>query len=174
MVDRRNRKTRRFVEQGGQLLKSQGENLLVNLSVKTVLVTGPLLLAVQAASAALPSVPELTWIGQIRDAGLVGALLVAVYTLWKSREALLLKIDSIIEKKEAGYAEKDNQILKMMEHVTTTLATQVETNRELRKTLEESVHAKEALAVSISQLKDGLFILPCVSESVEGFRKRMK
>ena len=136
----------------------------MNFSVAALFVISPLTFAAQQFMAAqLPAIPDLTWVGQVRDAGLVGALLIAVYALWRSWEQMLVKIDQVIEKKDAQILEKDKQILQMIEHVTAGQITQVETNRELRKIIEESVRTKSELKVSIDAMCKGLANLPCTA-----------
>ena len=125
-----------------------------NFAVWAMFILVPLTLAAQISDTLVQvgPVPDLSWIGQLRDAGLTGALLVAVYFLWRSREGLITRIDLLIEKKDALLLEKDKQILSMMEHVTASQTAQVETNRELRKIIEDSVKAKQDLTHAIEDL----------------------
>ena len=109
---------------------------------------------------------------------MTGALLIAVYVLWRSREQLAVKIDIVIEKKDAISADKDKQILTMIEHVTSSLTLQVETNREMRKSLEDSIRVKteilaqsKELKMSIDHLGASLEGLPCVMSGDLRMRK---
>ena len=137
----------------GQPGTKRQEKMKRNFAVWAIFVLAPLtfgaqisdMLALQAAGLQ----PDLTWLGQLRDAGLTGALLVAVYFLWRSREGLITKIDLIVEKKDAVLLEKDKQILLMVEHVTASQTVQVETNRELRKVIEEVIAAKREHTTAI-------------------------
>ena len=139
-------------------------------AVKTIFITTPLILLSQIPG--VGAIPDLSWIGQIRDAGLVGALLVAVYALWRSRESMIVKIDLIIDKNSGIMLDKDKQILSMIEHVTAAQTAQVETNRELRKIIEDSVKAKVDLTTSINLLGGKLATLPCTMEDITQKRPR--
>ena len=116
---------------------------------KIALVVIYVLTPVLAFAQVTAPIGELTWLGQVERTGLYGALLVAVAFLWKSRES-----DNNFWRTQI--ADKDKQILTMTEHITASLALQVETNRELRKIIEESTRAKEDLAHSIDIMTRGL------------------
>jgi hypothetical protein len=141
-------------------LKNEGQMFGTNLAIKTIFVTAPMLAFAQITST--PGV-DLPWISQIERTGLLGALLLAVGFLWKSRES-----DNAVFR--AKVAEKDQQILTMTEHVTASLTMQVETNRELRKILEESARAKDNLAQAIELMTSTLTKRPCLLEE-EGQKK---
>ena len=135
--------------------------MMTGVAVKTICITAPLLAVSQIIS------PDLTWVGQIREAGLTGALLIAVWALWRSWESLIRKIDDAIQRKDGALAEKDKQILLMLEHVTAAQVAQVEASKELRKIVEESVRTKAELKASIDLLARSLEDLPCIMGEVK-------
>jgi len=147
---------------------------------------------------------ELPWIGQVERTGLLGALLIAVWILARKldalmdskdkliadqvqqrtadatrKDALLLEKDQLrvaeLAKKDAQLEEKDRQQLDMVAKMMATLTQQVETNRELREIIRESVQTKAALKVSIDTLGENIAKLPCCLSSGEhdrGERRR--
>lgn len=114
---------------------------LASLAFKSILVTAPAL----AIQGIVMNPADFNWVSQVERTGLLGALLLAVAILWRNRS-------EEIGKKETQLSEKDKQILALMEHVTAALTSQVETNRELRKVVEESVRTKIELKASIDAL----------------------
>ena len=145
----------------------------MNFCVMALFVLMPTVLVAQIA--ATSPVPDLTWIGQIRDAGLVGASLVAVWALWRSREAQITKTDTVIDKHSVQIAEKDKLIVSMVEHATAAQVAQVETNRELREIIKEltglqreSIQAKQQLSHSIDLMAGLLEARPCLADKGGG------
>lgn len=119
---------------------------LTSIALKSLFFTVPAL-AIQ--SAVLPAVNDYSWVSQAEHTGLVGCLLFAVGVLWKNRGEEL-------SKRDVQLADKDKQIITMVEHVTAAMISQVETNRELRKIIEESVKTKMELKGSIDNLANSL------------------
>ena len=101
-------------------------------------------------------------ISQIERTGLLGAALFAVSVLWKTRREEQAKKEVQLDAKDAQIATKDAQLFSMIEHTVASMTAQVETNRELRKIIEDSVKAKTELTSAIERLSDGLVALPCV------------
>jgi hypothetical protein len=106
-------------------------------SVQTIYASAVLLLVQQV----LPS--DFGWAGQIERLGLTGALIVAVGVLWRSQ------------------ARKDEQLREITKQVAEALAFNTDTQKELRKIVEESTKAKQELGAAIEDLSRGLERFPC-------------
>jgi hypothetical protein len=125
-------------------------------AVKGVVVSGASLAILQAAGAMGPlsSPGEFPWLAQVEHLGLTGALLIAVVVLYRSN------------------VKKDEQLIIATEHNTAALTAQIETNRELRKIIEDSVHAKQELKAAIDLLGKSLGELPCQRAEYEVGRNK--
>jgi len=66
---------------------------------------------------ATPDIGNYSFVSQIKDTGLLGALVIAVAVLWRS------------------LVEKDKLLIAVMKDVTAALTAQVESNKELRKVI---------------------------------------
>jgi hypothetical protein len=93
-------------------------------------------------------------IGQIERLGLTGALLAAVGILWKSNA-----VERAAAKAEIS--KKDDQVLEMARQVAAALASNSDTQRELRTIVQASAEAKQHLAVAIDGLTNSVSALPC-------------
>ena len=100
------------------------------------------------------SLPNSDWMNAAEHLTLSGALILAVFVLWKQ-----------IGKKDVDIAKKDDLLIESAKTVTAALQAASASNIELRRIIEESVAAKRELASSIEGLRTALQKLPCVDPS---------
>lgn len=132
----------------------------LNAPMLVIYVLTPFLAFAQAVASPIPT--EFSWVTQAERMGLLGCLLLAVAVLWKQS----LRKDGELKKKEEQFyeklQEKDRQLVDLMRHVTEIMTSQVETNRELRKTIDESVKVKLELMQAFDRLRNNLEDRPCM------------
>ncbi len=97
---------------------------------------------------------------QIERLTLQGALILAVFVLWRSLQRKDSQNAALVEAKEL-------QITKLVETTTAALITGAETQQELRKIVEESTIAKRDLTLAIEKLAASMGTLPCAAEERE-------
>jgi hypothetical protein len=102
---------------------------------------------------------------QIERLTLQGALILAVFVLWRSLQRKDSQNAALVEAKEL-------QITKLVETTTAALITGAETQRELRKIVEESTIAKRDLTSAIEKLATSMGVLPCAAEERRDAGKR--
>jgi hypothetical protein len=100
--------------------------------------------AMQAMQASGVQQSDTTLLNQANNLTLSGALIVAVGVLWRA------------------LAKKDDAVLTATKTVTEALITASNSNRELRKVIEESVRANKEINSSIDELRASLAALPCI------------
>ena len=100
------------------------------------------------------ALPSTDWMSAAEHLTLSGALILAVFVLWKQ-----------IGKKDTDIARKDDLLIESAKTVTAALSAASASNIELRRIIEESVAAKRELASSIEGLSTALQKLPCVDPS---------
>ena len=113
-------------------------------SVATIYLTSMLLLFQQV-------LPDGGVAAQVERLGLTGALVVAVGVLWRSM------------------SRKDDQLILLTKQAAEALAFNTDTQKELRKIVEESTKAKMELKDTVDGLRRGLAKIPC-QESVAALR----
>jgi len=108
------------------------------MSVGAIYFTAAMLLIQQA-------VPDLTsgTFAQVERLGLTGALVLAVGVLWRSM------------------SKKDEQLMSLTKQAAEALAFNTDTQKELRKIVEESTIAKRELKESVDGLRTGMAKIPC-------------
>ena len=100
------------------------------------------------------ALPSTDWMSAAEHLTLSGALILAVFVLWKQ-----------IGKKDTDIARKDDLLIESAKTVTAALSAASASNIELRRIIEESVAAKRELASSIEGLRTAVQKLPCVDPS---------
>lgn len=120
---------------------------------------GPSVITIMLSTLALmlqQAVPDISsgTVGQIERLGLTGALLVAVGVLWRS------------------LARKDEQLTLITRQVAEGLATNTDTQRELRSIVEASTKAKQDLKAAIDELSRGMGRFPCQLDDLDTRRVR--
>jgi hypothetical protein len=100
------------------------------------------------------ALPSTDWMSAAEHLTLSGALILAVFVLWKQ-----------IGKKDTDIARKDDLLIESAKTVTAALSAAAASNIELRGIIKESVDAKRELAASIEGLRTSLQKLPCVDPS---------
>ena len=100
------------------------------------------------------ALPSTDWMSAAEHLTLSGALILAVFVLWKQ-----------IGKKDTDIARTDHLLIESAKTVTAALSAASVSNIELRRIIEESVAAKRELASSIEGLRTALQKLPCVDPS---------
>lgn len=116
-------------------------------SVQTIYVSAALLLVQQI-------LPDFGWVGQVERLGLTGALILAVGVLWRSQ------------------VRKDEQLQTITKEVAQALAFNTDTQKELRKIVEDSTKAKQDLKIAIDELTNGIGKFPC--QGPEDWRVRSR
>jgi len=96
------------------------------------------------------ALPSSDWMSAAEHLTLSGALILAVFVLWKQ-----------VGKKDADIGRKDDLLIESAKTVTAALSAASASNIELRRIIEESVAAKRELALSIEGLRGSLQKLPC-------------
>ena len=94
--------------------------------------------------------PNSDWMSAAEHLTLSGALILAVFVLWKQ-----------IGKKDTDISKKDDLLIDSAKTVTLALSAASASNIELRRIIEESVAAKRELAAAIEMLRGSLQRLPC-------------